>query len=74
MPGDRSRSRWPCQNGTVAGLALLLTLVSGFLYEKALRRTPLSWLPWAISFGLLPAFLSYGGWGGGVHGPRPRSW
>ena len=59
------------QNGTVAGLALLLTLVSGFLYEKALRRTALSWLPWAISFGLLPAFLSYGGWGGGVHGAPP---
>lgn len=59
------------QNGPVAGAALLLTLVSGFLYEKALRRTPLSWLPWAISFGLLPAFLSYGGWGGGVHGGPP---
>ena len=59
------------QNGAVAGAALLLTLVSGFLYEKALRRTPLSWLPWAISFGLLPAFLSYGGWGGGVHGGPP---
>ena len=59
------------QNGSVAGAALLLTLVSGFLYEKALRRTVLSWLPWAISFGLLPAFLSYGGWGGGVHGGPP---
>ena len=59
------------QNGTVAGLALLLTLVSGFLYEKALRRTPLSWLPWAISFGLLPAFLSYGGWGGQADGDPP---
>ena len=59
------------QNGTAAGAALLLTLVSGFLYEKGLRRTPLSWLPWAVSFGLLPAFLSYGGWGGGVHGSPP---
>ena len=59
------------QNGTAAGAALLLTLVSGFLYEKGLRRTPLSWLPWAVSFGLLPAFLSYGGWGGGVHGGPP---
>ncbi len=59
------------QNGTAAGAALLLTLVSGFLYERALRRTVLSWLPWAVSFGLLPAFLSYGGWGGGVHGDPP---
>ncbi len=59
------------QNGTAAGAALLLTLVSGFIYERALRRTVLSWLPWAVSFGLLPAFLSYGGWGGGVHGDPP---
>jgi 4-hydroxybenzoate polyprenyltransferase len=59
------------QNGTAAGAALLLTLVSGLLYERALRRTLLSWLPWAVSFGLLPAFLSYGGWGGGVHGDPP---
>ena len=59
------------QNGTVAGAALLLTLVSGFGYERWLRRTALSWLPWAVSYALLPAFLSYGGWGGGRHGAPP---
>jgi 4-hydroxybenzoate polyprenyltransferase len=30
-----------------------------------------SWLPYAASFGLLPAFLSYGGLGGGLHGGPP---
>ena len=30
-----------------------------------------SWLPWAASFGLLPAFLSYGGWGGQTEGDPP---
>ena len=36
-----------------------------------LRRTAFSWLPWAASFGLLPAFLSYGGWGGQAEGEPP---
>ena len=31
----------------------------------------LSWLPWAVSFALYPAFLSYGGWGGGAQGRPP---
>ena len=31
----------------------------------------LSWLPYAVSFDLLPAFLSYGGLGGGMHGAPP---
>jgi hypothetical protein len=29
------------------------------------------WLPWAVSFALLPAFLAYGGWGGLHAGPPP---
>ena len=36
----------------------------GSVANVALRSGPLSFLPWAVSFGLLPAFLSYGGWGG----------
>lgn len=59
------------QNGTVAGGALLLTLAVGFVHDKWLHRTWLSWLGWAATFGLLPAFLSYGGWGGGLHGGPP---
>ncbi len=58
-------------NGTAAGLAYLGSLACGALSDLFLRRTVLSWLPWAVGFGLLPAFLSYGGWGGGVHGGPP---
>jgi 4-hydroxybenzoate polyprenyltransferase len=36
-----------------------------------LRRSAFSWLPWAASYGLLPAFLSYGGWGGQSDGDPP---
>ena len=28
-------------------------------------------MPWAASYGLLPAFLSYGGWGGAADGDPP---
>jgi 4-hydroxybenzoate polyprenyltransferase len=59
------------QNGSAAAVALLGTLVAGLVYDLRLRRTALSWLPWAVGYGLLPAFLSYGGWGGGVHGSPP---
>ena len=59
------------QSGTVAGGALLLTVVVGFVHNRWLHRTWLSWLGWAATFGLLPAFLSYGGWGGGRHGGPP---
>ncbi|MGA9749564.1 MAG: UbiA family prenyltransferase [Nocardioides sp.] len=58
-------------NGTAAGLAHLGAVVAGWIGALWLRRTWLSWLPWAISFGLYPAFLSYGGWGGGLHGAPP---
>ncbi|MGI9157487.1 MAG: UbiA family prenyltransferase [Marmoricola sp.] len=59
------------QNGYAAALALLGSLLAGLAYELRLRRTALSWLPWAVGFGLLPAFLSYGGWGAGLHGAPP---
>ena len=41
------------------------------MYNFWFKRTVLSWLPYAVSFGLLPAFLSYGGLGGGMHGGPP---
>ncbi|HET8603094.1 MAG TPA: UbiA family prenyltransferase [Marmoricola sp.] len=59
------------QNGTVAGGALLLTAAVGVVHDRWLHRTWLSWLGWAATFGLLPAFLSYGGWGGRLHGGPP---
>jgi len=58
-------------NGTYAGIAHLGAVVSAWLSNFWFRRTVLSWLPFAVSFGLLPAFLSYGGLGGGMHGGPP---
>lgn len=58
-------------NGTTAGIAHLLSVAAAWLYSSRIKLTALSWLPWAVSFGLLPTFLSYGGWGGGLHGGPP---
>ena len=58
-------------NGTVAGVAHLAAVASAWLYTFWFKRTWLSWLPYAVGFGLLPAFLSYGGLGGGLHGGPP---
>ena len=58
-------------NGTYAGIAHLAAVVSAWMYNFWFKRTVLSWLPYAVSFGLLPAFLSYGGLGGGMHGGPP---
>jgi 4-hydroxybenzoate polyprenyltransferase len=58
-------------NGTTAGVAHLLSVAAAWLYNSRIKLTPLSFLPWAVSFGLLPTFLSYGGWGGGLHGGPP---
>lgn len=58
-------------NGTTAGIAHLLSVAAAWLYNSRIKLTALSWLPWAVSFGLLPTFLSYGGWGGGLHGGPP---
>jgi 4-hydroxybenzoate polyprenyltransferase len=55
-------------NGTTAGVAHLLSVAAAWLYNTRIKLTAMSWLPWAVSFGLLPTFLSYGGWGGGYHG------
>jgi 4-hydroxybenzoate polyprenyltransferase len=58
-------------NGTQAGVAHLISVAAAWLYNTRLKLSAMSWLPWAMSFGLLPAFLSYGGWGGGLHGGPP---
>ncbi|RLV47599.1 hypothetical protein D9V37_15660 [Nocardioides mangrovicus] len=59
------------ENGTAAAVALLGYLLAGLLSLTPLRRSWLSWLPWAAGFALLPAYLAYGGWGLGVHGSPP---
>jgi 4-hydroxybenzoate polyprenyltransferase len=58
-------------NGTVAGIAHLLSVAAAWAYNTRIKVTVMSWAPWAVSFALFPTFLSYGGWGGGVHGGPP---
>ncbi|WP_300678155.1 hypothetical protein [Nocardioides sp.] len=61
-------------NGLMAGACFgvsILVGVLGNLRNGLVRMGPLSWVPWAISFGLYPAFLSYGGWGGQATGEAP---
>lgn len=59
------------QNGRVAALALLATVLVGYVHNKWLHRGLFSWVGWTATFGLLPAFLAYGGWAGGMHGTPP---
>ena len=58
-------------NGTEAGIAYLAAVLVGWIGTRVLRRSFLSWLPIALSYALLPAFLSYGGSGGGSQGDPP---
>jgi len=44
----------------LAGLVLVLATISAIGYNRGLKASPLSPLPYAISFGLLPAFVTLG--------------
>ena len=57
-------------SGAVAGLTHVGAVAGGWAYNLGLKRTLLSWLPYAVSFGLLPAFLTLGLPG---H-PAPQTW
>lgn len=57
-------------NGWRAGLCHLVAVAGGWAYDLGLKRTLLSWLPYATSFGLLGAFLALGLPG---H-PAPHGW
>ncbi len=59
------------QNGTVAGLFALSTLVVGFVHNRWLHATWLSWVGWAATFALLTFFVTYGGWGHDADGSAP---
>jgi 4-hydroxybenzoate polyprenyltransferase len=59
-------------NGVTAGSAYLLALAVSLMGNVVFRKGWLSWLTWAVSFGLYPAFLSYGGWGGATVGEPPE--
>ena len=45
-------------NGLLAGGAHLIGVAAAWSYNLGLKRTPLSWLPYALAFGLLPAFVT----------------
>jgi 4-hydroxybenzoate polyprenyltransferase len=57
-------------NGWRAGVAHLVVVAGGWAYNLGLKRTAFSWLPYAVSFGALPAFLVLGLDGA----PWPPSW
>ena len=46
--------------GTAAAGAHFVALGSAFMYNGGFKRTPLSVLPYAVAFGLLPAFITLG--------------
>lgn len=51
-------------HGLWAGTAYLSALAIALLGLVVLRHGWLSWVPWAASYALYPAFLAYGGWAG----------
>ena len=44
--------------GLLAGLVHLVCVAAGWAYDLGMKATGLSWLPYAVAFGLLPAFVS----------------
>ena len=57
-------------NGAAAGVAHLLVVAGGWAYNLGLKRTPLSVVPYAVSFAALPVFVALGLPGA----PSPRPW
>lgn len=57
-------------NGLAAGTAHLLGVAGGWAYNLGLKRTWASFLPYAVSFGLLTAFVTLGLPGA----PSPAPW
>ena len=51
-------------NGPLAAGAYLGSLVLAAVGDRLLHARVLSFVPWALSFALYPAFLAYGGWAG----------
>ena len=62
------------QNGTTAGLCLLATLAVGYVHNRWLHRTLLSWVGWAATFALLTGFITLGGWAQNADGSAPYTW
>jgi len=47
--------------GWPGGAVALVTVLCGWLYNLGLKATALSWLPYAVAFGLLPAIATLSG-------------
>ena len=45
-------------NGLLAGTAHLTGVAAAWSYNLGVKATPFSWLPYALGFGLLPAFVT----------------
>ncbi|WP_408896804.1 UbiA family prenyltransferase [Nocardioides sp. R1-1] len=58
--------------GVRAGAFYVASVAVAMLGNIVLRTGFLSWWSWAASFALLPAYLSYGGWGGKAVGSPPE--
>lgn len=58
-------------SGVTAGSAYLASLAVALMGNVVLRKGLFSWVPWAASYALYPAYLSYGGWGGSFEGHPP---
>lgn len=59
--------------GVTAGSFYMGSVAVGMLGNVFLRTGFFSWWSWAVSFGMLPAYLSYGGWGGQAVGEPPET-
>ena len=55
--------------GLVGGSFHVFALAMAWLYNTVLSRTWWSWLPYALAFGVVPAFLTYG-----LSGDAPQLW
>lgn len=55
--------------GAIGGSWHVFALIMAWLYNIVLSRTWWSWLPYALAFGSIPAFLTYG-----LNGQAPSLW
>lgn len=55
--------------GVIGGSWHVFALIMAWLYNTVLSRTWWSWLPYALAFGSIPAFLTYG-----LNGQPPAMW
>ena len=55
--------------GWLGGSFHVFALAMAWLYNTALSRTAWSWLPYALAFGAMPAFLTFG-----LDGSPPPAW